>query len=46
VIEAHYDKGKYLYWKALNRKGKLLAKQLGLQSNPYPKPDWDKVTHG
>lgn len=38
-IEPHYDEGKYLYWKALNRSGKRKAKRLGLKSHSYPKPD-------
>jgi hypothetical protein len=32
------DQGRYLYWRALNRRGKAKAKRLGLKSLPYPKP--------
>lgn len=35
----HFDKGKHLYWKALNRKGEEKAKRLGFTKSPYPKPD-------
>ena len=35
----HYDAGKYLYWKALNGRGKQKAKRLNLSSLPYPKPN-------
>ena len=35
----HYDDGKHLYWRALNRSGRQKAKRLGLLSMPYPKPD-------
>ena len=38
-VEAHYDEGKYLYWKALNRAGEAKATRLGLTALPYPKPD-------
>lgn len=34
----HYDEGKYLYWKALNRNGAKKARRLGLSEMPYPKP--------
>lgn len=34
----HWDKGKYLYWRALTPSGMAKAARLGLQSNPYPKP--------
>lgn len=37
-IEAHFDKGKYLYWKALSRVGQKMAERLELQKLPYPKP--------
>lgn len=37
-IEPHFDEGKYLYWKPLNKKGKQKAERLGLESLPYPKP--------
>jgi len=36
-IEPHYDEGKYLYWKALNRNGKKKASRLMLESNEYVK---------
>ena len=39
TVEAHYDEGKHLYWKALNRDGKRRALRLGLRSQAYPKPD-------
>lgn len=38
IIEDHYDTGKYLYWKALNKRGKKKAAALGLSCRPYPKP--------
>ena len=35
----HIDKGKYLYWIPLNKKGKHIAtKELNFEMNPYPKP--------
>ena len=37
-IEAHYDVGKHLYWRALNRNGEAKAKRLELRSASYPKP--------
>lgn len=37
-IEPSYDKGKHLYWRALNNYGSWKAEVLDLQSNPYPKP--------
>lgn len=36
--EPHYDEGKHLYWKALNRKGRQKAARLELNNLPYPKP--------
>lgn len=39
TIEAHFDDGKYLYWRALTVAGKTSAKRLGLKSLPYPKPN-------
>lgn len=42
-IEPHFDEGKFLYWKALNRKGEEKAKRLGLEKNKYPKPDLELV---
>jgi hypothetical protein len=38
TIEPHFDEGKYLYWKAINRNGLKKAELLGLKSLPYPKP--------
>lgn len=38
TIEPHYDEGKHLYWRALNRDGKRKAERLGLKATPYPKP--------
>ena len=38
-IIQHYDLGKHLYWRPLNKQGKRQAKRLGLQSAPYPKPE-------
>lgn len=35
----HFNKGKYLYWKATKKSGIAKAKRLGLKSLPYPKPD-------
>ncbi len=37
-IQEHFDKGKYLYWKALNKNGERKADRLGLKKRPYPKP--------
>jgi hypothetical protein len=37
-IEPHYDKGKYLYWKALTRRGIKQAERMNLSKLPYPKP--------
>ena len=39
----HYDDGKHLYWRALNRSGRQKAKRLGLLSMPYPKPDAEAI---
>ncbi len=36
--EPHFDTGKHLYWKALNRRGKDQADRLGLRRLRYPKP--------
>jgi len=33
------DQGKHCYWKALSRSGVKKAKLLGLERNPYPRPD-------
>ena len=38
-IEPHFDEGKHLYWKALNRSGKRKAERLNLTCCAYPKPD-------
>lgn len=35
----HFDKGKHLYWKALNKNGEEKAKRLGFTKSSYPKPD-------
>jgi hypothetical protein len=35
----HFDEGKHLYWRALNRAGRSKAARLGLKSMPYLKPD-------
>ncbi len=37
-IIPHYDEGKHLYWKPLDREGKRMAGRLGLKSISYPKP--------
>lgn len=37
-ILPHYDAGKHLYWKALNKNGFKKAQRLGLKATPYPKP--------
>ena len=37
-VEPHYDEGKHLYWRALNRHGAAQAKRMGLVALPYPKP--------
>lgn len=39
-IFPHFDEGKHLYWRALTVAGKTRAKRLGLQSLPYPKPNF------
>jgi hypothetical protein len=38
-IEPHWDDGKHLYWRALNKSGRAKAARLDLQSLPYPKPN-------
>jgi len=38
LVEPHYDQGKHLYWKPLNRVGMQQAMRMGLKSLPYPKP--------
>ena len=37
--EPHYDKGKHLYWRALDRYGRKTAQLLELRDLPYPKPE-------
>lgn len=39
-IEPHYDTGKHLYWRSLNKEGIKRASRLGLGDFPYPKPDY------
>lgn len=34
-----FDQGKHLYWRALTKRGRSKAKRLGLEKNPYPRPD-------
>lgn len=43
-IKPHYDEGKHLYWKACNKQGKRKARNLGLLSLPYIKPDLPEAT--
>jgi hypothetical protein len=38
MIESHFDEGKHLYWRAMNKAGRKAAMTLGLLSLPYPKP--------
>jgi hypothetical protein len=38
-IEPHFDMGKHLYWRAVNKRGAAKAGRLGLKSLAYPKPD-------
>lgn len=38
TIEPHFDEGKFLYWRALNRRGEKQALRIGLDKKPYPKP--------
>lgn len=38
-VEPHFDEGKHIYWRALNRNGKKKAERLGLEDLAYPKPD-------
>lgn len=35
----HFDKGKHLYWKALDKNGEKKALKLGLTKSIYPKPN-------
>jgi hypothetical protein len=39
TIEIHWDLGKHLYWIPLTKDGKRVAAELGLEKNPYPKPN-------
>jgi len=39
-VEPHYDAGKHLYWRALNRHGAKQALRLKLPTLPFPKPDY------
>ena len=39
AIEPHYDIGKHLYWRALNKKGEAKADRLELKRTSYPKPN-------
>lgn len=38
-IEPHFDDGKHLYWRALNKAGRKKAERLGLKTAAYPKPE-------
>jgi hypothetical protein len=44
-IDPHYDEGKHLYWRALNKAGRSKAAKLHLESLPYPKPAMKKDAH-
>lgn len=37
-IQPHYDEGKHLYWRAVNKAGQKKATRLGLAALEYPKP--------
>jgi len=37
-IRPHFDEGKHLYWRALDKNGRKKADRLGLRSVPYVKP--------
>jgi len=37
-VTLFYDRGKFLYWKTINKKGNLIAKNMQLEKHPYPKP--------
>lgn len=39
VVTEHRDAGKYLYWRALTKKGAKMAADVGLEALPYPKPE-------
>jgi hypothetical protein len=36
----HYDTGKYLYWRSLDKYGEQKAERLRLQKQPYQKPNF------
>jgi hypothetical protein len=38
TVAPHYDVGKHLYWRALNKAGRRKAERLGLRTTAYPKP--------
>lgn len=38
VVVPHFDQGKYIYWKPLNKEGMSIAVRMGLKSIAYPKP--------
>ena len=37
--QPRYALGKHLYWIPLTKDGKRVAAELGLEKNPYPKPN-------
>ena len=43
-VEAHYDEGKHLYFRALTKSGRKKADRLGLATTGYPKPALDKTS--
>lgn len=50
TVEPHFDDGKHLYWRPLNRHGEAQAARLGLADVPFPKPNAtrpadERVTH-
>ncbi len=45
-VRPHYDSGKHLYWRALNRLGQKEAVVLGLRRLDYPKPRLDRFQQG
>jgi len=38
TVQPHYDEGKHLYWKPINKAGREKAARLGLNNYSYPKP--------
>lgn len=38
MVAPHYDLGKHLYWRALNKEGRRKAERIGLHKIAYPKP--------